>query len=231
LTNARPHAGKAVVVNVDLEGFFPSIGFPRVRHLYRRLGYSGAVATLLALLCTECPRKKVVYDGKTYFVATGRRGLPQGACTSPALSNQVGRRLDRRLAGLSAKLGLDYTRYADDLTFSGATDKVGYLLARVRHIAGDEGFAVNAKKTRVKRPNARQTVTGLVVNANPGVPRDVLRRLRAILHRAKTDGLATQNRGGEPNFRAWLEGMIAYVAMSRPAVGAKLRAALAEVAG
>ena len=128
----------------------------------------------------------------TYFVATGRRGLPQGACTSPATSNQIARRLDRRLSGLSAKLGLDYTRYADDLTFSGGSDfqgKVGYLLARIRHIAQEEGFAVNPKKTRVKRPNARQTVTGLVVNDNPGVPRDIVRRLRAILHRAK-DGRA-----------------------------------------
>ncbi len=234
LTNARPHAGKAVVVNVDLEGFFPSIGFPRVRHFYRRLGYSGAVATLLALLGTECPRKKVVYDGTTYFVATGQRGLPQGACTSPALSNQIARRLDRRLSALSAKLGLEYTRYADDLTFSGGTDfrgKVGYLLARVRHIAQDEGFAVHPKKTRVRRPNARQTVTGLVVNHSPGVPREVIRRLRAILHRAKAEGLAAQNRGGEPNFRAWVEGMIAYVAMSRPAVGEKLRLALSKVAG
>ncbi len=234
LTNARPHAGKAIVVNVDLEGFFPAIGFPRVRHLYRRLGYSGSVATLLALLCTECPRQKVVYDGTTYFVATGRRGLPQGACTSPAVSNQIAHKLDRRLTGLSAKLGLDYTRYADDLTISGGKDfneKTGYLLARIRHIAQDEGFTLNAKKTRVKRPNARQSVTGLVVNANPGVPRDVVRRLRAILHRAKAEGLAAQNRTGEPNFRSWVDGMIAYVAMSRPAVGAKLWAALSEVAG
>jgi hypothetical protein len=230
LTNARPHAGKAVVVNVDLEGFFPSIGFARVRHLYRRLGYSGAVATLLALLCTECPRKKVAYDAKTYFVATGPRGLPQGACASPALSNQIAHKLDRRFAGLAAKLGLAYTRYADDLTFSGSAVQVGYVLARIRHIAQEEGFAVNAKKTRVKRPNARQTVTGLVVNDKPGVPRDVVRRLRAILHRAKAEGLAAQNRDRAPNFRAWVEGMIAYVAMTRPAVGEKLRTALKGIA-
>jgi len=231
LTNARAHARKAVVVNLDLEGFFPSIGFTRVRHLFRRLGYSGAVATLLALLCTECPRKRVTYDQTTYFVATGKRGLPQGACTSPALSNQIARKLDRRLSGLSAKLGLDYTRYADDLTFSGGKDegKVGYLLARVRHIARDEGFAVNPKKTRVKRQSARQTVTGLVVNDNPGVPRKLTRRLRAILHRAKAEGLAAQNRRGEPDFRAWLDGMIAYIAMSRPAVAENLRRALNEV--
>ena len=232
VTNAAVHAGKPVVINVDLEGFFPSIGFPRVRHLFRRLGYSGAVATLLALLCTECPRKKVIYDGTVYFVATGPRGLPQGACTSPALSNQIARRLDRRLRGLAAKLGLDYTRYADDLTFSGGSEinqKAGYLLARIRHIAQDEGFTVNAKKTRIQRGNSRQTVTGLVVNVKPAVQRDLVRRLRAILHRAKREGLAAQNRENHPNFRAWLEGMVAYVAMTRPTAAAKLRAALMEL--
>src|SRR5262249_32176 len=132
LSNAKIHAGQGVVVNMDLEGFFPSITFPRVRSVFHRAGYSPAVATILALLCTECPRRPVEYDGNIYHVATGPRGLPQGACTSPGLSNQVARRLDRRLAGLAAKLGLSYTRYADDLTFSGKADfneRVGYVMA------------------------------------------------------------------------------------------------------
>jgi retron-type reverse transcriptase len=174
-----------------------------------------------------------VYAGSPYYVATGPRGLPQGACTSPALSNQVARRLDRRLGGLSKKLGLAYTRYADDLTFSagpGFREKVGWLIARVRHLAQEEGFTVHPKKTRVKRPESRQTVTGLVVNAAPAVPRDVVRRVRAILHRAEREGLAAQNRDGRPNFRGWIEGMIAYIAMARPDTGARLRAALDRVA-
>jgi retron-type reverse transcriptase len=232
LTNARRHVSKGVVVNVDLEAFFPSIGFARVRHLFRRLGYSGSVATLLALICTECPRKKVIYDGEVYFVATGPRGLPQGACTSPAISNQIARRLDRRLIALAEKLGLAYTRYADDLTFSGSKEfnpKVGYLLARIRHIAQDEGFAINSKKTRVKRPNSRQTVTGLVVNAKPAVPRQTVRRIRAILHRAKREGLDAQNRDKVPNFRAWLSGMIAYISMVRPEIGAKFQQQLTQL--
>ena len=171
LTNAKPHAGKDIVVNVDLKSFFPSVGFARVRHLFSRAGYSGAVATLLALLCTECPRRKVMYEGTTYFVATGPRGLPQGACTSPAASNQVARRLDRRLGGLARKMGLEYTRYADDLTFSagpGFGGRVGYLLARVRHVASDEGFSLNPKKTRVQRPNARQAGNGVGGERGPG---------------------------------------------------------------
>jgi RNA-directed DNA polymerase len=227
LTNATPHAGKSVVVNMDLENFFPSVGYRRVRSVFRRLGYSPSVATILALLCTECPRRQVVYDGTTYHVATAPRGLPQGASTSPGLSNQVARRLDRRLAGLARKLGATYTRYADDLTFSGDQTldaKVGYLMARVRHLAQEEGFAVNEAKSRVLRRNAAQVVTGLVVNDRPGVPRDEVRRLRAILHRARLEGLDAQNRQGHPNFRAWLRGKIAYVSMARPEVGARLLA-------
>src|SRR5262245_10675927 len=226
LTNAQPHAGKAVLVNMDLEGFFPSITFPRVRSVFHRLGYSPAVATILALLCTECPRKTVRYDSKPYHVATGPRGLPQGACTSPGLSNQVARRLDKRLRGLAEKLGLTYTRYADDLTFSGDAafnERVGYLMARVRHIAQESGFVVNEKKTRVLRRSTAQVVTGLVVNDRPGVPRAEVRRLRASLHRARTEGLDRQNRENRPNFRAWLRGMIAYVSMVRPEVGAKFK--------
>jgi len=232
LTNAQAHAGRAVVVNLDLEAFFPSVGFRRARSVFRRAGYSPAVATILGLLCTECPRRPVVYDGTTYHVATGPRGLPQGACTSPGLSNQVARRLDRRLAGLAAKLGATYTRYADDLTFSGDADldaRVGYLMARVRHVARDEGFAVNEAKSRVLRRNAAQVVTGLVVNDRPGVPRDQVRRLRAILHRARTEGLDAQNREGHPDFRAWLRGKIAYIHMARPEVGGRLLAELEAI--
>src|SRR5262249_49892429 len=122
VSNAKPHVGKAVVLNMDLEGFFPNIVFPRVRSVFHRAGYSWSVATVLALLCTECPRREVIYEGKRYYVAKGPRGLPQGACTSPALSNQVARRLDKRFAGLAVKMGISYTRYADDLSFSGGAE-------------------------------------------------------------------------------------------------------------
>lgn len=232
LTNAREHAGRAIVVNMDLRDFFPSIGFPRVRRAFERLGYSPAVSTILALLCTEAPRRVVEYQGTTYHAATGPRGLPQGACTSPGLSNQVARRLDRRLGGLASRLGVSYTRYADDLTFSGddaLEGRVGYLMARVRHIAQEEGFAVNEEKSRVLRQNTAQVVTGLVVNDRPGAPRSEARRLRAILHRAKTEGLHRQNREGHPDFLAWLRGKIAFVAMARPELGAALRSELEAI--
>jgi retron-type reverse transcriptase len=187
------------------------------------------VATIFALLCTECPRREVRYDGKTYLVASGPRGLPQGACTSPALANQVALRLDRRLSGLARKFNLSYTRYADDLTFSAAEpikERIGYVIARVRHIAEDEGFRVNESKTRVLRRHAAQTVTGLVVNERPTLRREEIRRLRAILHRATKEGLDRQNRAGHPHFVAQLRGKIALLHMVRPELAAKFAAQL-----
>ncbi|MEK6233271.1 MAG: reverse transcriptase family protein, partial [Planctomycetales bacterium] len=228
-TNAAPHVKQDVVLNMDLKDFFPSITFPRVRGLFKQLGYSPAAATILALLCTDSPRRKAGFDGKTYHVAVGPRRLPQGACASPALSNLISRRLDSRLAGMAKKLGWTYTRYADDLTFSASGEPArlttGYLMARVRHVAQDEGFAVNPDKTRVLRRNASQRVTGIVVNDRLGVPRKLARRIRAILHRAKSEGLEAQNREGLPNFEGWLQGMIAYISMVNPQQAQPLREA------
>ncbi len=232
LSNATPHLRSAAVVNADLKDFFPSITFPRVKGVFQQLGYSPAVATILALLCTECPRAKVSYDGRELWVATGPRGLPQGASTSPALSNLVARGLDGRLAGLARKLGWNYTRYADDLTFSASgepTAKIAWVLARLRHIVSEENFTVNEKKTRVQRPNSQQTVTGIVVNQHPNVPRDTVRRIRAILHRAAKEGLAAQNHENVENFEAWLGGMISYVKMVNPTRGAEFETAFAAL--
>ncbi|MEX2212519.1 MAG: reverse transcriptase family protein [Phycisphaeraceae bacterium] len=232
VTNALPHVGRPIVINADLKDFFPTITFPRVNGIFQQLGYSPAAATVLALLCTEAPRKQVVYAGKAYEVATGPRALPQGACTSPALSNLATRRMDARLAGITEKLGWTYTRYADDITFSSpapgaeAKSMTGYLLARLRHIAQDEGFIVNEKKTRVQKPNQRQSVTGIVVNQRMGVPRRTVRRIRAILHAAKYTGLAAQNKQGHPHFEAWVRGMVAYINMVNPQQGRPLVSAL-----
>ncbi len=234
LTNATPHVGQGFAVNLDLKDFFPSIGFRRVRHAFRRVGYSGAVSTVLALLCTECPRQPVTFNGEHYEVATGPLELPQGAPTSPALSNLVARNLDKRLSGFARKLGLNFTRYADDLTFSGPmelAERIGYILAKVRHVTAEEGFTVNETKTRVMRRGRTMEVTGVIVNDKASVDRERLRRLRAILHRAKTEGLDAQNREKLPHFRAWLQGMIAFVCMIRPDAGAKLKAAFDAVAG
>jgi retron-type reverse transcriptase len=233
VTNAAQHLSRDVIVNLDLAEFFPTISFARVRGMFHRLGYSPAVATVLALLVTEAPRDKVVYDGQTYYVAIDERRLPQGAPTSPAISNQIAKKLDRRLRGMASKLGWTYTRYADDLTLSSASGhrgEIGRLMAKVRHIVSEEGFRLNPKKGRVQRSAARQTVTGIVVNgASPRVPRDELRRLRAILHAAKKTGLDAQNKEGHPHFEAHLRGKIAYVMMIDRVRGKALETALEAV--
>ncbi|MEJ7594285.1 MAG: reverse transcriptase family protein [Planctomycetaceae bacterium] len=232
LTNAQPHVGASVVINADLSSFFPTITFPRVEGLFRKLGYSPAVAAILALLCTECPRQALKFSDTIYFAATGPRALPQGASTSPAISNQIAAKLDRRMSAMASKLDWKYTRYADDLTWSttgDVTPSVGYVLARMRHIVDDEGFELNHAKTRVQRPSQQQSVTGVVVNDRLSVPRQTIRQIRAILHNAKRTGLAAQNRDAHPHFREWLAGMIGWIHMVNPEQGSKLQSELAEL--
>lgn len=230
VSNASPHVGKRIIVNADLKDFFPTITVHRVIGLFRHLGYSPAAATILALICTEAPRRTVTFAGTVYHVATGPRGLPQGAATSPALSNLIARRLDSRLHGIAAKLDYAYTRYADDLSFSADSDeKIGYLLARIRHIAEDEGFAVNESKTRVQRRHHAMTVTGVVVNEKPSLNRKTRRRLRAILHQAKKTGLEAQNRRNLPHFELHIKGMIAYAHMINPEQARPPREALKSI--
>lgn len=232
VTNASPHVGKKVVINLDLKDFFPSVGFRRVKGLFEKLGYSEQVATILALVCTEPPRLPVDVDGKVLWVALGERMLPQGACTSPAITNLVCRRLDRRLAGLGGRWGYTYTRYADDLTFSGdGHEGVSLLLRGVRSIVRDEGFVEHPTKTRVMRTGRRQEVTGVTVNAKTAVARDEVRVLRAILHNAAKHGMASQNREGHPNFEAHLRGRVAYVTMVDPTKAEALREALTRAVG
>lgn len=226
LTNAAPHVGQPVVVNMDVRDFFPSITFRRVKGLFGRLGYGEQVATLLALLCTEPPRAAARVDGRLFHVAIGERCLPQGACTSPAITNALCRRLDRRLRALAARHGYAYTRYADDLTFSGPRDGVGRLLQHVRFVLGDEGFTEHERKTRVMGRGRRQEVTGLTVNTRPGVARGAVRELRAILTNAARHGLQSQNRDSHPHFAAYLRGRIEYVSMADPTKRAPLLAAL-----
>ena len=229
VTNATPHVGQGVVLNVDLKDFFPTISFRRVRGLFQSLGYSPAVATVLGLLCTEAPRRQVTFDGGAWWVAVGERCLPQGAPTSPAIANLISRKLDRRLRGRLGKKGWAYTRYADDLSFSRkdfTRADLGFVHACIRHVVEDEGFALNPKKGRAQGRGGRQDVTGVVVNVKPGLPREEVRRLRAILHAAKKTGLSAQNREQRPDYRRYLEGKIAYLMMIDRAKGERFKAAL-----
>ncbi len=222
VTNAQVHAGADVIVKIDIENFFPTITFQRVKGLLRKAGLSEQVATVLALLSTEPPRDPMVHRGKTVHVASGPRALPQGAPTSPAITNTLCRRMDRRLSGLARKLGMKYTRYADDLTFSWKKSDtesrapIGVLFRSVNTIVRNEGFRIHHKKTSVMRRGVRQSVTGLVVNHAPGaaaarVPREVVRKLRAAI---KNRELGRPGKGEET--LAQLKGLAAFVYMADP---------------
>lgn len=181
LSNAKLHTGQRFVFNVDLQDFFPTINFGRIRGLFMappfQLGPSAA--TVMAQLCTH------------------RNGLPQGAPTSPHLSNFIAADLDRRLTRLARENGCRYSRYADDITFScnhtnmppalaafaqgekGLTVGVGEALERA---ISASGFTVNHAKVRLQTRHMRQSVTGLNVNERANVSRLRVRRLRAMLH-------------------------------------------------
>ncbi|HKB05027.1 MAG TPA: reverse transcriptase family protein [Gemmataceae bacterium] len=193
VTNARAHVGQAVVVRMDLKDFFPATRAKKVRKYFRGVGWDRPAAKLLTHLCT--------FEG----------GLPQGAPTSPRLSNLVNFRLDARLAGLATRrrvynprtaghleerpVGATYTRYADDLTFSFPTDDrklIRYVVRMTKHIVASEGYELHLhRKLRVLRRHTRQQVTGLVVNDWVNLPRATRRWLRAVEHRLATGRAAT----------------------------------------
>jgi len=227
VSNAAPHVGRAVVINLDLKDFFPSIELPRVKGVFAQLGYSKQIATTLALLCTEAPTEEVSVDGETFHVAHGPRALPQGAPCSPALTNILCRRLDARLQGAAARLGFSYTRYADDLSFSAdepARKLAGKLLWRVKQIVADEGFTPHPRKQQVMGRGNRHSVTGIVVNDKPSLDRDSLRRFRATLFQVEKDGPEHKQWNGNTNVLAALEGYAHFIRMVDPAKGGPLLA-------
>ena len=236
-TFAAPHAGQPMVIRLDVTSFFASVTATRVYGLFRAAGYPEPVAHTLTALCTTRTPPAILRTApeqvpdRDYRLALLRvPHLPQGAPTSPALANLCGFRLDRRLAGLAEVYQARYTRYADDLAFSGRFTKSGAarFVERVSEIAADEGFRLNAAKTRIRGQGDRQALAGLVVNSAPAVPRREYDALRALLHNAIHTGLDEQNRDGHADFAAYLAGRIAWVGHRHPARAAKLQALFAQ---
>jgi len=230
--NAARHAhagagGPAVVLRVDLKDFFPSITFARIAGVFASLGYNGGISTLLALICTEPPRVEATFDGHKSFVALGERFVPQGAPTSPALTNLLCRRLDARLGGLAAYAGFIYTRYADDLVFSSAQNeaRVVSLQRGVLKVLESEGLVVNPDKVAILRRGARQSVTGLVVNNGDGprVSRRDLKRFRAVLHDIETNGAQAVSEKMGQSAQSYARGYLSFIHMISPEIAAKLR--------
>lgn len=231
ITFARQHIGRAVVLRVDLQAFFASVFAARVIGMLRTAGYPEEVARTLAALCTHRTPADILArapDRDPMALARLRTPhLPQGAPTSGALANLAAYRLDLRVAGLAARLGATYSRYADDLVLSGdrgLARAAPTVVARLAAIAHDEGFALNFRKTRVMTESGRQRITGIVVNEKLSVPRAELEQLRAILHNCGRHGPATQNRDGHADFCAHLRGRVAWIKSLDPAKGARLQA-------
>jgi hypothetical protein len=234
-TFVAPHVGQRVVLRMDLRDFFPTFGGVRIQNLFRTLGYPEAVADLLGGVCTNAtPRdvwNEVAADLGPVCVVEARRlyarpHLPQGAPTSPALANISFYRLDCRLAALAEFAGASYTRYADDLAFSGGEGFEKSVERFGLHVAAillEEGFAVNHRKTRVMRQGVRQHLAGLVTNQRPNIARRDFDQLKAVLTNCVRLGPVSQNREGRPRFRAHLEGRVAFVEMVNPNKGKRLR--------
>ncbi len=205
VSNARVHAGQNLVLNIDLADFFPNINFGRVRGLFMAPPFNmgAAAATVFAQICIR------------------RNGLPQGAPTSPVLSNFISATLDRRLKRLARSNRMRYSRYVDDITFS--TNQPAFPASilvfeqdgsnNFKVAAGDaleraisaSGFTINAKKVRLQSRHVRQSVTGLSVNQFPNVERVRIRRIRAMLHAWGKFGLENtarhhfeKHRGAQP---------------------------------
>jgi hypothetical protein len=235
LTHAAAHAGQGFVVHLDLRDFFPSVPVARVRALWRTLGAVPAVAGLLtALVTTRTPR--ALLEGGRLDATTCHRlhapHLPQGAPSSPALANLCAFALDLRLAGLARAFGATYTRYADDLVFSGPDalrSRTASLLAWAGGIADDEGYTIHRGKTRCMPRHRRQRVAGAVVNVHPNLPRQDFDALKATLHQCVLHGPASQNRAALPDFRAHLRGRIAWAAQLNAVRAAKLQALYARI--
>lgn len=232
VTFATPHCGKAIVIRLDLRDFFTAISRARVAAIFRTAGYPERVSVLLAgLCCTVTPPEVFAArpDGPPDWLerkALEIPHLPQGAPTSPTLSNLCAFRLDSRLAGLARSAGADYTRYADDLTFSGSPDfarQARRFEITAAAIALEEGFAVNHRKTRIMSQALSQHTAGLVVNEHVAIPRRTFETLKAILYNCTKHGPASQNRDGHTDFRAHLSGCLAQIKATDPQRAARLR--------
>ena len=211
--NAAEHVNKALVVNVDIRQFFPNTGYPLILRASRQLlgsDISPRAARLVAELCS--------YKG----------ALPTGAPTSPAIANIVLTPADGAIGKVAEQRGISYTRYADDLTFSGE-DGVLKILPFVRDVLEQLGYQIDAKKTNIYRRGRRQLVTGLVVNEQPNMPRRQRRELRAAVHHRISGKQPHWH--GKPISDHVLLGYLAFLQLTQPEEAKTYRKLLVGVMG
>lgn len=217
-----PHCGKALVLKMDFKDYFPSIRSGRILGLFMAAGYPETVAKILTTLCTNQVNERVLIDREKDFSTRAfytRPHLPQGAPTSPTLANLVTYRLDCRLAGLARAAGINYTRYADDLLFSGGkefTYQANRFYQTVLSIVIKEGFRIHTRKTRFMKAAQRQQAAGLILNEKPNLDRREYDRLKAILTNCLNHGPQSQNLDNHPEFCSHLRGKLLWLQLSNP---------------
>lgn len=233
VTNASVHIGQNYILNIDLKDFFPSVEQWRV---WKRLqlapfNFSEQIASLIAGLCAmrvkrEIPDESKQHENDKHY----RYVLPQGAPTSPIITNMICDTLDHRLAGLAKRFGLRYSRYADDITFSSmhhVYQKDGEFWKELRKIISSQHFTINDDKTRLQRRGGRQEVTGIIVSEKLNVTQKYVRDIRNILYiwdrygystaMAKFLPLYKSEKGhvkkGNPNLVNVIDGKLMYLKM------------------
>lgn len=240
-TFAAPHVGREFVARIDLRNFFAQVRRPRIAALFRTLGYPQAVSNTLAALCTNAVPPAVLDEirphsspeaMRNFHLTFGTPHLPQGVPTSPALANLVAHRLDCRLTGLLRIAGGNYTRYADDLVFSGDrkfSRSWPRLKTTILAILIDEGFPIRERKSLAMFRSQRQQVAGLVINESLHLPRDEFDALKACLFNCVRFGPDSQNREAHPDFRSHLQGRIGYLRQFQPARADKLQRLMGRI--
>lgn len=197
VTNAEKHVGQRIIMKIDFKDFFPSISEKRVCGLFKKMGYTPYISKVLAGLCT--------YDDQ----------LPQGAPSSPMITNLISMKMDLRIYSLCKKYKFRYTRYADDITISGDLSLL-HFKNTIFKIIKDENFTISEKKFKIIGKGNRQSVTGIVVNEKLNIKREEIRELRSILHNCKTKGILADKRNWDKHFQNRLYGKISFFNMVRP---------------
>jgi RNA-directed DNA polymerase len=199
--NAKFHINQSAVLTLDIKDFFPSLKVADVFNIFHNLGYSSSVSMMLSHLCCL------------------NDSLPQGAPTSPALSNIIMNKVDKRIAGFVRKHDLHYTRYADDMTFSGNFIP-GTIINFVKLVLSDMNLTINEKKTRSRKPNQRQEITGITVNSKMQVSRELRRQLRQSIYFIKKYGFAShleKTKNQKANSLKHLMGIANFILFVNPA--------------
>jgi hypothetical protein len=198
ITNAKIHRNKKIVLNIDLKDFFESFHFGRVKGFFEK-NKNFKVPTEVAIIIANI----TCFEGS----------LPQGSPLSPIITNLICQIFDNRILKLAKKYGLDYTRYADDLTFSTNNsdfkNKYELFMKEIKKEIEKNGFKINNNKTRIQFKNSRQTVTGVIVNKKINIPKEYSKTTRAMAHSLYTNGEFYLNeKKGSLN---QLEGIFSYI--------------------